>query len=80
MAMKPFSRCLNCNGTVEPASAESVARLIPEKTREFFVEFYRCASCGKVYWRGSHFEKLKAIVDELGDTSGACEKNSPGNG
>jgi uncharacterized protein with PIN domain len=62
---KPFSRCIECNGTVSRAPRESVLAVLPEKTRECFHDFYKCASCGKVYWQGSHFENLKKTVDEL---------------
>ncbi|HMD68803.1 MAG TPA: Mut7-C RNAse domain-containing protein [Chitinivibrionales bacterium] len=64
-AMMPFSRCMLCNGAMERASAESVLALVPPKTKECYREFHRCASCGKVYWQGSHFGKLKSIVDDL---------------
>ncbi len=64
-AMRPFSRCMLCNGAMERASAESVLALVPRKTKECYREFHRCASCGKVYWQGSHFGKLKSIVDDL---------------
>jgi uncharacterized protein len=64
-AIKPFSLCMLCNGAMERASAESILALVPQKTRECYREFHRCASCGKVYWQGSHFERLKNIVDDL---------------
>jgi uncharacterized protein len=64
-AMRPFSRCMLCNGAMERASEESVLALVPQKTKECYCEFYRCASCGRVYWQGSHFERLKNIVDDL---------------
>jgi hypothetical protein len=29
--------------------------------------FSRCSSCGKIYWRGSHWEKMKKLAaDALG--------------
>jgi hypothetical protein len=28
-------------------------------TRLYYEEFYRCDSCQKAYWAGSHFENLR---------------------
>jgi uncharacterized protein with PIN domain len=44
----------------------SVIAALPEKTREYYDEFYKCASCGKVYWQGGHFEKLKKTAEATG--------------
>jgi len=78
-AMRPFSRCMLCNGAMEHASAESVLALVPQKTKECYREFYRCASCGKVYWRGSHFERLKGIVEDLMGEHQSSGDLQPGN-
>ena len=32
-------------------------------TRRYYDEFYRCDRCGQIYWRGSHFERITALVD-----------------
>ncbi len=61
----PFRRCMACNGPIEPvAKAEIVDQLEP-LTAAHYDEFYRCANCGRVYWRGSHFDKMQASIDDL---------------
>ncbi len=60
---QPFSRCPRCNGLLRPVSkAEVIDRLEP-LTRRYYDEFYRCDRCGQVYWRGSHFGKIVAMVE-----------------
>lgn len=58
-------RCIGCNGEIQLADKDNVMDLILENTRKYFNEFYRCNSCGKIYWEGSHFKKIKEKVDML---------------
>lgn len=60
--LQPFSRCTMCNGKLQPVAKEEVRRQLPEKTSQFIHEFYWCNGCGKVYWKGSHFEKMQSLV------------------
>jgi hypothetical protein len=68
-AARPFTRCMECNGqVVEVAKSDILDRLEPA-TRESFDRFWRCETCRRVYWRGSHFVRLSALVDAvLGET------------
>ena len=62
--VKPFSRCIECNGNIRPVKKEAIQEILPPKTNEYFNEFYQCSSCKKVYWKGSHYENmLKKIAD-----------------
>jgi uncharacterized protein with PIN domain len=58
----PFRRCLSCNGCLHPVEKQAVLHRLPSGTRERFDEFYQCESCGKIYWRGSHYARLQSIV------------------
>lgn len=66
---KPFSRCMECNSAVKrvlPGSEEYVRLLnaVPDGVREWCSEYRRCSGCGKIYWEGSHYDKLKKIVTD----------------
>jgi len=66
----PFTRCIECNGAMESLAVDSKAfeedkLAIPEGVLEWCREFYRCASCGKIYWKGSHHAKLERIVASI---------------
>ena len=60
---RPFTRCIECNGLIgalgpdDPGSAEAMAT-VPPGVRAWCREYYRCTGCGRVYWKGSHYEKL----------------------
>jgi uncharacterized protein with PIN domain len=64
-ALAPFTRCLRCNGLLEPVSKEEVFDSLKQETRKYFEEFFRCKECGQVYWKGSHWERMQMFVKEL---------------
>jgi uncharacterized protein with PIN domain len=49
----------DCNGRIEPVAKEAVADRLEPKTKKYFDKFYRCPGCGKIYWEGSHVDKLR---------------------
>jgi uncharacterized protein len=59
---RPFRRCLACNGEIGPAGADGIRDRVPPEARGRFDEFRACASCGRVYWKGSHYEAMLARV------------------
>lgn len=61
----PFHRCIRCNGTLRLAAKDEVAPLVAPRTLQFFDEFRRCRECGKVYWKGSHYEQMRGLVAQL---------------
>lgn len=63
--VKPFSRCLACNGMLEERAKATVNALLQEKTRRFYDDFRECSSCGRVYWQGSHVRGLQAFIDDV---------------
>lgn len=65
--IKPFSRCINCNGSVKSVAKESITEQIPAKTRENHDEFRQCIDCGKIYWKGSHYEKMRQFIADVRD-------------
>ena len=65
--LSPFSRCLHCNGVLEPVDkAEVLAPLAAEPlTLRYYDEFRRCPGCQRLYWPGTHTQKLAALVTRL---------------
>lgn len=75
---EPFGRCTVCNGELRsiepdtPAYAEAVAEA-PPRVRQWRTAFDRCTRCKKLYWKGTHYEKLRAMVNHY---RSACERAS----
>lgn len=66
-SFQPYRRCLRCNGLLEPVDKQAVLDLLPERTRQFYELFFRCQVCGQVYWKGSHYRHMQALVEEAGN-------------
>ncbi|HXX90856.1 MAG TPA: Mut7-C RNAse domain-containing protein [Acidimicrobiales bacterium] len=64
-AAVPFARCLECNGLLAPVSEDEVAALLPPRIRREQHDFRRCGGCGRVYWPGSHYDRLAAFVEDV---------------
>jgi uncharacterized protein with PIN domain/sulfur carrier protein ThiS len=64
-SMKPFSRCLRCNTQLTEVRKSEIEGQLPPRVRELFDEFRRCGGCGRVYWRGSHYERMAQLVLHL---------------
>jgi uncharacterized protein with PIN domain len=61
----PFSRCLECNSSLVSITKESVYDRIPPKAREVYDDYSYCSGCDRIYWQGTHFARIKRVVDEI---------------
>lgn len=59
------TRCPECNGSLEQKRLEEVKEEVPEGTREKSPYFWKCSSCGKVYWEGAHWENIKKVLGKI---------------
>lgn len=62
---RPFTLCLRCNAPLQPVDKASVASIVPPQVLERQAQFSRCAACGRVYWPGSHYERMRAALGSL---------------
>jgi uncharacterized protein with PIN domain len=60
-----FSRCAECNEPLEPADAARVSQRVPERVRQTHDSFSSCPRCARVYWAGSHAQRIERVVDSL---------------
>jgi uncharacterized protein with PIN domain len=59
-----MSRGTECGGSLRSAAKGDVRDLVPSGTYSAYDEFWVCGSCGKVYWRGSHWGNIIDTIDE----------------
>lgn len=60
-----FSRCLDCNGKLYSVNKQEVLHLLEPLTKKYYNEFSRCSGCQKIYWKGTHYEKMLKIIERL---------------
>ncbi len=63
--VRPFQRCISCNGTLTSVDKEQIKGLLPSRTRQYYSSFYRCSRCGKLYWPGSHYRKMCEYLEKM---------------
>lgn len=63
--IKPFYRCSECNGLLEPVAKEEIMDKLLPNTKKYFDEFHKCSSCDKIYWKGSHFKKILDLSENV---------------
>lgn len=64
-AIQPFARCMRCNGALTTVTKAEVADQLPANVRDDYDEFRRCAACGQVYWRGTHYQRMQSLIARL---------------
>ena len=63
------ARCSECNGDLVDVTREEVAEVTPPHVLATAPRFRRCAGCQRVYWPGSHgdriLERMAAVVQTI---------------
>ena len=62
---RPFSLCLECNAPLRPIDKAEVAHRLPADVRARQARFSTCDRCQRVFWEGSHWQRMQAIVTRL---------------
>jgi uncharacterized protein with PIN domain len=60
-----FSRCSRCNAPLRGISAQDAEGEAPAYVLRNADELQRCPSCGRVYWEGSHTERIRRALGDL---------------
>ncbi|MGZ3181017.1 MAG: Mut7-C RNAse domain-containing protein [Telluria sp.] len=68
---RPFTLCLHCNAPLEPVPKAAVLDRLPPAVRDTQDEFSFCPCCRRVYWKGSHWKRMAAMLAGALGTPGA---------
>ena len=60
-----FSRCMVCNHTLETVAEATVRDALPAGLRGQFEQVSQCPGCRRLYWPGSHYDRLVDLVTNL---------------
>ncbi len=63
LKLNPMSRCLKCNAPLIECEKASVKLKVPFYVYQTQTRFYSCPECGKIYWRGTHYEDMKQRIN-----------------
>lgn len=60
--IKEFSRCIECNELLKPIKKDTIINQLPAKVAQSQSEFYHCPSCNKIYWKGTHYQRMLSFI------------------
>jgi len=64
-AARPFARCLACNGRLVTVRRSALAGQLKPPLLAAHRRFRRCPDCGRIYWPGSHWQRLQQRVGNI---------------
>jgi uncharacterized protein with PIN domain len=62
---RALSRCLECNVELEPRLKAEVSERLPPHVRATQTRFSECPRCGRVYWPGTHWQRMRERIGAL---------------
>jgi hypothetical protein len=65
VSREPFSRCVLCNCEIESVGKQDVKKLVPDLVYQNQEKFFRCPSCKKIYWRGTHLQNTLVKLSKI---------------
>ena len=60
--LSPFSRCTKCNLLTASVDRSDVFGKVPDYIWENTRNFRFCNGCQRIYWRGSHADKVSVVL------------------
>ncbi|MHC4454579.1 MAG: Mut7-C RNAse domain-containing protein [Planctomycetota bacterium] len=63
--IQPFYRCMVCNCKVRSVKKSEILYRLEPKTILYYDEFYTCDGCKRIYWKGSHHDRLSGRLEKI---------------
>ena len=58
-------RCPQCNQALAPVTREEVRAHVPPYVWQTQRVFHRCAQCDKIYWPGTHWDRIQETIERI---------------
>lgn len=59
------SRCPVCNEVLATMDRQTARARVPAYVAQTHQQFKHCPGCRRVYWRGSHWQRMDGFLDQL---------------
>lgn len=63
--IRPFTVCMVCNGKVSNIKKDKIFHNLPVMIRKSHDEFNMCSVCKRLYWQGSHYDKMQRFINQI---------------
>jgi hypothetical protein len=72
-SMAPFTLCLHCNLALADIGKDDVRDRLPPTVAQQYVRFRTCAGCRRIFWEGSHWRRMRALLEEVAPAFGPTD-------
>jgi uncharacterized protein with PIN domain len=59
------TRCTHCNSALKEVEKERILDRLQPDTASIYHSFMQCEGCERIYWKGSHYQKILQLVQEI---------------
>ncbi len=59
------SRCMACGGELRREEKTELGSRIPPKTYRWLDEYFVCLRCGKIFWHGTHWQRIQKNLEAI---------------
>ncbi len=77
-SIAPFTRCFPCNTLLQPVDKAEIAHQLPERIADLHQDFMRCPTCGRPYWKGSHYDRMQRLIERIHQEASGAEQSGCG--
>ena len=57
-----LTRCIECNSELESRVPAMVAERVPPHVRRTQSRYSECPECGRIYWAGTHWQRMREVL------------------
>jgi len=69
--MKPsFRLCISCNEPLRAIPAAEAKNKVLHRVWEQISSYKSCPVCGRIYWKGSHYQKMTGLISRTREKAG----------
>ena len=70
-----FTRCKLCNTILIRVPLEEIVNQVPDHVSIRHDRFSKCNTCGKIYWPGTHYERIRKTLHMLFNREKRCNQS-----
>jgi uncharacterized protein with PIN domain len=59
-------RCMACGGALHEIPREQARERVPPRTFAWAERYWQCERCGRLFWHGSHWQRIAERLRDLG--------------
>lgn len=60
-----LTRCSVCNGLLQQIEKNKIENMVPNHVYSVQQQFWQCMNCRRIYWKGTHYQKILATIETL---------------